>query len=56
MLETLYEFILSIFSYLSFDKLSILYHKNNQEKKECENSEILLQYDEIYSIENPFYF
>ena len=50
MLETLYEFILNIFSYLSINKFKILNNQNQEEK----NNEILLNYDEIYSIENPF--
>ncbi len=52
MLETLYDFILNIFSYLSKVKFAIL--NDNKTTEENDKSDIFLQYDEIYNIENPF--
>jgi hypothetical protein len=59
MLETLYDFIISIFSYFTSLKYKILNDNNNKDENKDDNiennkSEVLLNYDEIYSIENPF--
>lgn len=47
MFKRLYRFIIKLFSYFKFNKIK----KNDDE---YDMDEILIKYDEIYTIENPF--
>lgn len=52
MLDKLYDFLINLIEYLSFRK----FKKLDDIKPDIndDNAEILLKYDEIYNIENPF--
>lgn len=47
MFKSLYRFIIKLFSYFRLNKI-----KKNDDEYDME--EILIKYDEIYTIENPF--
>jgi len=48
MLNKFYEFIIELLKYFRFSKIKKI------DNDEDEITEILIKYDEIYSIENPF--